>query len=377
MCKRTPGHADTNIGVNILNNEYQHILSLFTCPPYICSEWLNLPSSLSTIFLGSEISKKRNDGSLYSGNPSISNPSSRRGRSATYFPRQWPTDDHAVCIFPFRRYEVRGMILYAKSSLELIVNNRIGKVGIRPDCRGHPKPPGTLVRCAAPPPRAQTLRGAAHLISYWSQRVADLLLSVRPSVRSVGPIVGMHRGHTVRPCVYTYAWPSRHFRPGYERIYTCRAARTYNATQLRIITYKRVILSYTPALLMIIKTPRSILFALEYFLKFSLDNGAIRAPSSPFSSSFALTLCLAFAFNGETRVLGLHAALWGWETGFPRSLLLLYARGDRMNRARVDTGFFLIYRFCFVCVTLTILIFLSPYETGSQIFCWNYRLVEI
>lgn len=28
-----------------------------------------------------------------------------------------------------------GMILYAKSSLELIVNNRIGKVGIRPDGR--------------------------------------------------------------------------------------------------------------------------------------------------------------------------------------------------------------------------------------------------
>lgn len=50
-----------------------------------------------------------------------------------------PTDDHAVCIFPFRRYEVCGMILYAKSSLELIVNNRIGKVGIRPDGR----PPST------------------------------------------------------------------------------------------------------------------------------------------------------------------------------------------------------------------------------------------
>lgn len=46
-----------------------------------------------------------------------------------------PTDNHAVCIFPFRRYEVCGMILYAKSSLELIVNNRIGKVGIRPDGR--------------------------------------------------------------------------------------------------------------------------------------------------------------------------------------------------------------------------------------------------
>lgn len=51
-----------------------------------------------------------------------------------------PTNDHAVCIFPFRRYEVCGMILYAKSSLELIVNNRIGKVGIRPDGRPPSKP---------------------------------------------------------------------------------------------------------------------------------------------------------------------------------------------------------------------------------------------
>lgn len=33
------------------------------------------------------------------------------------------------------------MILYAKSSLELIVNNRIGKVGIRPDARpAHHRP---------------------------------------------------------------------------------------------------------------------------------------------------------------------------------------------------------------------------------------------
>lgn len=65
---------------------------------------------------------------------------------------------------------------------------------------------------------------------------------------------------------------------------------TYGTTYLRIITYKRVILSYTPALLMIIKTPRSILFALEYFLKFSPDNGAIRvsgsavSPGQPFVS---------------------------------------------------------------------------------------------
>jgi hypothetical protein len=60
-------------------------------------------------------------------------------------------------------------------------------------------------------------------------------------------------------------------------MYKCAAGTgTYGTTYLRIITYKRVILSYTPALLMIIKTPRSILFALEYFLKFSPDNGAIR-----------------------------------------------------------------------------------------------------
>lgn len=59
-------------------------------------------------------------------------------RAAAYFPE--PTDDHAVCIFPFHRYEVCGMILYAKSSLELIVNNRIGKVGIRPDGRPPSKP---------------------------------------------------------------------------------------------------------------------------------------------------------------------------------------------------------------------------------------------
>lgn len=61
----------------------------------------------------------------------------RRGAASCrgIFSTAEPTDDHAVCIFPFRRYEVCGMILYAKSSLELIVNNRIGKVGIRPDGR--------------------------------------------------------------------------------------------------------------------------------------------------------------------------------------------------------------------------------------------------
>lgn len=67
---------------------------------------------------------------------------------------------------------------------------------------------------------------------------------------------------------------------------------------LRIITYKRVILSYTPALLMIIKTPRSILFALEYFLKFSPDNGA--PPPPPPLPSLPLPSPL-----GNPRVLGL------------------------------------------------------------------------
>lgn len=86
---------------------------------------------------------------------------------------------------------------------------------------------------------------------------------------------------------YTYV-PARHFRAEYKRVYVyastyvdmykCAAGTgTYGSTYLRIITYKRVILSYTPALLMIIKTPRSILFALEYFLKFS---PGITAPSA-------------------------------------------------------------------------------------------------
>lgn len=155
----------------------------------------------------------------------------RTGRSARdIFSAIWPTDDHAVCIFPFRRYEVCRMILYAKSSLELIVNNRIGKVGIRPSGRGpvtHPP-----VRPSARRHPHSPLR-AAHLIWHWSQRVADLLLSVRPpvrpsvrlsvspcAVRSVGPSVGMYPTRTQ---------PSHHFRPGYERIYT-RRTRTYTGT---------------------------------------------------------------------------------------------------------------------------------------------------
>lgn len=74
---------------------------------------------------------------------------------------------------------------------------------------------------------------------------------------------------------------------------------TYGTTYLRIITYKRVILSYTPALLMIIKTPRSILFALEYFLKFSPDNGAIRVSGTPFPPRAALRLPLTSSRTAE------------------------------------------------------------------------------
>lgn len=98
------------------------------------------------------------------------------------FSTAWPTDDHAVCIFPFRRYEVCGMILYAKSSLELIVNNRIGKVGIRPGAVAvHPPPKASFgpVRGATP----TTLRGASHL-ALESARCTSLAAcpSVRPSV---------------------------------------------------------------------------------------------------------------------------------------------------------------------------------------------------
>lgn len=223
---------------------------------------------------------------------------SRRG----IFSTTEPTDDHAVCIFPFRRYEVCGMILYAKSSLELIVNNRIGKVGIRPDGR----PPSTPHHQRYHPPLYP--RNYPLTVSLPSQRISfstgvsalqiccpSVRLSLYPSVRPFVPLDC--------PCVriyvrtYTYV-PARHFRAEYKRVYVyastyadmykCAAGTgTYGTTYLRIITYKRVILSYTPALLMIIKTPRSILFALEYFLKFSPDNGAIRVsgPAAPRTTS--------------------------------------------------------------------------------------------
>lgn len=113
-------------------------------------------------------------------------------------------------------------------------------------------------------------------------------LSLCPSGPSVRPSVPLDCPYLrTYVCTYTYV-PARHFRAEYKRVcvyastyvdmYKCAAGTgTYGTTYLRIITYKRVILSYTPALLMIIKTPRSILFALEYFLKFS---PGITAPSA-------------------------------------------------------------------------------------------------
>lgn len=94
----------------------------------------------------------------------------------------------------------------------------------------------------------------------------------------------------------------------YVYMYICiyiyiRGRAAYLHWYLRIITYKRVILSYTPALLMIIKTPRSILFALEYFLKFSPDNGAPPPPR--------LCLRCLCLHRSETRVLGLPGGAEG------------------------------------------------------------------
>ena len=56
-----------------------------------------------------------------------------------------------------------GMILYAKSSLELIVNNRIGKVGIRPL-----EPPSPILFLSLPTNRL------ASLICHRSQRTGSL-----------------------------------------------------------------------------------------------------------------------------------------------------------------------------------------------------------
>jgi len=161
---------------------------------------------------------------------------SRRGAPCRdIFSTAEPTNDHAVCIFPFRRYEVCGMILYAKSSLELIVNNRIGKVGIRPDGRpssAHPITAGPTPRnpsSVAPPPAGRlpsSLRNASHL----APESARCRSAARPSVR---PSVCLSVHPSVRPCcstlsvstyvrtylrTYTYV-PARHFRAEYKRVY--------------------------------------------------------------------------------------------------------------------------------------------------------------
>lgn len=112
------------------------------CVPIGC--WLNLPDSGTRL-------RYPVDAPRY---PVIYESADTRGVASRrgIFSTAEPTDDHAVCIFPFRRYEVCGMILYAKSSLELIVNNRIGKVGIRPDGRP-PSPDPALDHPGPVPPR--------------------------------------------------------------------------------------------------------------------------------------------------------------------------------------------------------------------------------
>lgn len=98
------------------------------------------------------------------------------------------------------------MILYAKSSLELIVNNRIGKVGIRPDGRppsAHPITAGTTpwftpvlsrtpspvlplpaVAVALPPQRISFSTGVSALQICCPSVRLSVSLSIRPSVRA-------------------------------------------------------------------------------------------------------------------------------------------------------------------------------------------------
>ena len=134
--------------------------------------------------------------------------------------------------------------------------------------------------------------------------------------------------------IYIYTHTHTHTRT-HTHIYICTtvaSARSYVYLHryVRIITYKRVILSYTPALLMIIKTPRSILFALEYFLKFSPDNGAIRRVS-PRPPPCVHPFALAFFAFGQRWVLGLHA---------PKntSALALCVRGSNDSRDPAETS---------------------------------------
>ena len=139
-----------------------------------------------------------------------------------------PTDDHAVCIFPFRRYEVCGMILYAKSSLELIVNNRIGKVGIRPDgwppSKPHHRRYHPVVHRPLCPPTIRwpspSLRNASHLAPESARCRSAVRPSVSLSVQSVRPSVALdcpylctyvHVRYSTYVRTYTYV-SARHFR---------------------------------------------------------------------------------------------------------------------------------------------------------------------
>lgn len=137
------------------------------------------------------------------------------------------TDLHAVCIFPFRVYELRGMILYAKSSLELIVNNRIGKVGIQlgpSHTRTPPVPPFIL-----PLPHGTT--------SHLQLETLYTGSSVHPYVSPVSSfrvLVFLHHTRYAREYDICSRWR-------YLLLYP-------RVTYVRIITYKRVILSYTSSL---------------------------------------------------------------------------------------------------------------------------------
>jgi len=85
------------------------------------------------------------------------------------------------------------MILYAKSSLELIVNNRIGKVGIRPDGQPPPKPHHrrhhpVVHRPLCPPTiRRPSLRNASHLAPESARCRSAVRPSVSLSVRFIRP----------------------------------------------------------------------------------------------------------------------------------------------------------------------------------------------
>lgn len=115
-----------------------------------------------------------------------------------------------------------GMILYAKSSLELIVNNRIGKVGIRPDgrpppSRPSPPPAGTTPWFTSPPFPPFLLRSTLLTVSLPPQRISfstgvsalqiccpSVCLSVRSSVRAARLSVSTYVRTYVYVRTYTY-----------------------------------------------------------------------------------------------------------------------------------------------------------------------------